>query len=401
MKKKRENVLVCMSGGVDSSVTAALLVREGYDVTGAYMKQWSDTQDVNGVCTWKTDRRDALRVAAHLDIPLITLDFEKEYREWVTEYMFAEYEAGRTPNPDVLCNKYIKFDAWLKKAKEMGFEKMATGHYANLRKQDSGSPEKLRLGAGRIQYQLTQAKDADKDQTYFLHQLTSEQLSYTLFPLGPYLKSEIREMAEKWQLPTAKRAESMGICFVGEVPMKDFLLQRIEKKTGDILLSSGEKVGEHDGLAFYTVGQRGGLGLQNCLSLRETDKERGNLSHSTQEIASSPSGTSRNDSNNKPLYVLQKNIEKNQLIVGYEDDPLLMSTQAALTDIHFISGEEPSLPLSCKARLRHRQELQDVTLTKEKDTYRLQFVTPQKAITPGQFAVLYSNDLCLGGGVVF
>jgi len=359
MKKSREKVLVCMSGGVDSSVTAALLVRQGYDVTGAYMKQWSDTQDLNGVCTWKQDRRDALRVAAHLGIPLITLDFETEYKQWVTEYMFAEYEAGRTPNPDVLCNKYIKFDAWLNKAKELGFDYMATGHYARIGESETGNGKRL-----------LQAKDTDKDQTYFLHQLTSEQLTHVLFPLGDFTKKEVRDMAKKWDLPTANRPESMGICFVGEVPMKDFLLQRIEKKPGDIVLADGTNIGTHDGLAFYTVGQRHIGDVQ-----------------------------AHKSSDTRPLYVLKKNIEKNQLIVGFEDDPLMYTKVVQLEDMHFIS-EQPKLPIDCQVRMRHRQALQKATLTKNAEGYTLQFKSPQKAVTPGQFAVLYSGEVCLGGGVI-
>ena len=373
-----------MSGGVDSSVTAALLVRAGYDVTGAYMKQWSDTQDINGVCTWKNDRRNAIRVAAHLNIPLITLDFEAEYKKWVTEYMFAEYKAGRTPNPDVLCNKYIKFDAWLKKAKELGFDYMATGHYARIGKSELGKEKQLLL-----------AKDTDKDQTYFLHQLSSKQLEHILFPLGDYTKPQVRKIAKDWNLPTASRPESMGICFVGEVPMKDFLLQRIEKNPGDIVFSSGEKIGEHDGLAFYTVGQRGGLGLSSTSSLRGGTMRQFSDS---KEIATSLLRVPRKDEN-KPFYVLQKNIEKNQLVVGYEDDPLMYSKEASLTDLHFISGT-PTLPLTCKVRLRHRQELQDVILTEANGNYLLHFKTSQKAITPGQFAVFYQNNVSLGGGVI-
>lgn len=353
MKKTREKVLVCMSGGVDSSVTAALLVRAGYEVTGAYMKQWSDTQDLNGVCTWKQDRRDALRVAAHLGIPMITLDFEAEYKKWVTEYMFAEYEAGRTPNPDVLCNKYIKFDAWLKKAKELGFAYMATGHYAKTEK-------------GK----LLKAEDEDKDQTYFLHQLKSNQLEHILFPLGNFTKKEVRDMAEKWNLPTANRPESMGICFVGEVPMKEFLLQRIEKKPGDIVLSDGAKVGSHDGLAFYTVGQRH---IGDVQAHKSTDT--------------------------RPLYVLRKDIEKNQLIVGFEDDPLMYTKIVQIEDMHFVS-EQPKLPIDCQVRMRHRQALQKATLTKSEEGYTLQFESLQKAVTPGQFAVLYVENECLGGGVI-
>lgn len=347
MDKKQTKVLVCMSGGVDSSVAAALLVQQGYDVTGAYMKQWSDTKEISGVCTWKEDRRDAMRVAAALGIELITLDFEKEYKQWVMGYMFDEYQAGRTPNPDVMCNKFIKFGAWLDKARELGFDYMATGHYAST-----------------VDGQLLQAKDENKDQTYFLHQLTKEQLEHTMFPLGEYTKDEVRKMAEEFKLPTANRAESMGICFVGEVPMKEFLQQKIKPTPGDIVMSTGNVLGKHEGLSFYTIGQRN-LGVQA--------------------------------DDTKPLYVLDKNFETNELVVGYEDDPLLFKQEIAITDMHWISGHPPTYPLECEVRLRHRQSLQKVTVHSD---MQLVFESPQRAVTPGQFAVLYKNGICLGGGTI-
>ncbi len=342
-----------MSGGVDSSVAAALLVQQGYDVTGAYMKQWTDSQDLHGVCPWKADRRDALRVAAHLDIPLLTLDFEKEYKEWVMGYMFKEYESGRTPNPDVMCNKFIKFGSWLEKAKELGFDYLATGHYA---KTENGN--------------LFMAKDTEKDQTYFLHQLNKEQLSQTMFPLGDYTKSEVRTRAKKFDLPTANRAESMGICFVGEVPIKEFLQQKIEKHPGNIISTDGEVLGEHEGLVFYTIGQRH-VNVQSS-------------------AVKQPAGQ------NKPLYVLEKRFKTNELVVGFEDNPLLYTDKIHVDSIHWISGQAPAFPLECKVRLRHRQQLQEATVDGDVITCE----NPQKAVTPGQFAVLYKDGVCLGGGII-
>ncbi len=360
---ERKKVLVAMSGGVDSSVVAALLVQQGYDVTGAYMKQWSDTKDVSGLCKWKQDRRDAMRVAAHLDIPLITLDFEKEYKEWVMGYMFAEYEKGRTPNPDVMCNKYIKFDAWLNKVREMGYDSMATGHYAAIKKTKKQESKKTI-------FQLMQAVDSDKDQTYFLHQLSQEQLAYTMFPLGGYTKTEVRNMAKKFDLSTADRAESMGICFVGEVPMKDFLQQRIKKMPGNIVNEHGEVLGEHEGLAFYTIGQR----------------------HVGQLAISKEQGTSQ-----KPLYVVEKKFDTKVLVVGTENSELLYKKEIIVEDVHWISGQAPEFPLKCKVRLRHRQPLQFATV---EHGNKMVFDELQRAATPGQFAVMYNNGMCLGGGVI-
>ncbi len=345
-----------MSGGVDSSVAALLLVQAGYEVTGAYMKQWSDSKGLSGVCSWKDDRRDALRVAAHLAIPLLTLDFEKEYRKWVVKYMFDEYRRGRTPNPDVMCNKYVKFGFWMEKARELGFDYLATGHYAQVQK------------VGRV-VKLLEAKDTEKDQTYFLHQLGQEQLSHTLFPIGHLKKTEVRRLAKKYKLPTAERAESMGICFIGEVPMKEFLQQKIKPKKGKIRNTSGDEIGEHEGLAFYTIGQRHGF--------------------------SQSGGT-------EPLFVVAKNMKKNELIVGNEDDPALYKKEIVLENIHFVSGQAPKFPLQCQVRMRHRQAFQKVIVTKGKKskTVILAFQKAQKALTPGQFAVLYKNAECLGGGVI-
>ncbi|PIR75766.1 MAG: tRNA 2-thiouridine(34) synthase MnmA [Candidatus Magasanikbacteria bacterium CG_4_9_14_0_2_um_filter_42_11] len=363
---KKEKILVAMSGGVDSSVVAALLVKQGYDVTGAYMKQWSDTKDVSGLCQWKKDRRDAMRVAAHLGIPLLTLDFEKEYKEWVMGYMFAEYEVGRTPNPDVMCNKFIKFDAWLGTVRKMGFDKMATGHYAAIKKTKNQENKKA-------MYQLAQAVDDDKDQTYFLHQLTQEQLSYTMFPLGEYTKSEVREMARKFDLPTAEREESMGICFVGEMPMKEFLQQKIKKHPGKIVTEDGTVVGEHEGLSFYTIGQR----------------HVGQLAMNNKQVT-----------NQAPMFVVEKRFDTNELVVGFVESPLLYKTEITVDDMHWISGHQPSFPLDCKVRLRHRQEMQNVEVHIEHGEVTLLFDMKQRAVTPGQFAVLYKDGICLGGGVI-
>ncbi len=380
----KEKILVAMSGGVDSSVVAALLVQQGYDVTGAYMKQWSDTKDVIGLCKWKQDRRDAMRVAAHLDIPLITLDFEKEYKEWVMGYMFAEYEAGRTPNPDVMCNRFIKFGVWLDKAREMGFEKMATGHYATVRQQTIPPKAGIPSRGGtynRQHHVLLKAKDEDKDQTYFLHQLNQEQLAYTMFPLGVYTKKEVREIAKKFDLPTAEREESMGICFVGEVPMKEFLQQKIKKTPGNIVNEQGMVIGEHEGLAFYTIGQR--------------------------HLAVQITRNKKQETNQPAQYVVEKRIETNELVVGSADSELLYKKKIPVEDMHWVSGLPPEFPLQCEVRLRHRQPLQNAECSLaclpagfQNEELVISFSEPQRAATPGQFAVIYKGNVCLGGGVI-
>lgn len=375
-----------MSGGVDSSVAAALLVEQGYDVTGAYMINYDSKDDgqftgpgsttlrpVNKSC-WVPDYRDAVRVAAKLGIPLLKLNFVKEYRQTVLKYMYDEYKKGRTPNPDVMCNRWVKFGFWLKKARELGFDKIATGHYTKVVESRKGKVES---------YELLQAKDANKDQTYFLHQLNQGQLSHALFPLGKYTKDQVRRLAKKFDLPTANKEESMGICFVGEVNMKDFLQKEIKTKPGKVVMSDGKVIGEHDGLAFYTIGERGlGLGSQKL-----------------------------EGEDNKPIYVVDKKYDINELVVGFEDDPLLFKNEIEVGDVNWIFGFVPEMPLKCEVRLRHRGQLQSAQVSKSngQDKYLVKFEKKQRAITPGQFAVFYLDKKifgfrkmkrCLGGGVI-
>lgn len=338
-------VYVGMSGGVDSSVTAALLVERGYDVTGVYMKNWS--QDLPGMkCPWAEDLADAKRVAVQLGIDFKVFDFEKEYRHKVVDYMIDEYKAGRTPNPDIMCNQEVKFKLFLEAALEDGADMIATGHYARTKNGE-----------------LFRAKDEAKDQTYFLYRVTSEALSKTLFPLGDYAKSEVREMAKARGLWTAAKKESMGVCFVGSVGMREFLSQYVETVPGDIIeKESGTVLGRHDGAIFYTLGQRHGLQLGGGL----------------------------------PYYVTGKNMDKNEVYVSRNiADDNLVRRSVDLELIHWINGV-PSSGQTIQARIRHRGDLIGATL----DDDRLMLDHDERAITPGQSVVLYVSNRCLGGGIV-
>ena len=415
-----------MSGGVDSSVAAVLLLKEGYDVTGMYAVNYDankndankndanlrmkceSTNDTNVSC-WRGDYQDALRVAAKLGIPLLRWDFVKEYKKFVLDYMYKEYSAGRTPNPDVLCNKFVKFGVWLERAKKEGFTKLATGHYARLGREIPNSKFQIsnKYQISNIKYRLCQAKDTNKDQTYFLHQLNQDQLSRVLFPLGDYTKPEVRKLAKKFDLPTAEKEESMGICFIGEVPMKEFLKARITQKKGKITLSDGTVVGEHDGLAFYTIGQRIGLHChpertQTAVVGESRDPFTMHLTSQRKGIPPlAPLGRNDNVADKQPLFVVDKDIKHNRLVVGHEDDSLLYKKQISVINAHWINGEAPKMPLKCEARLRHRQTLQKcVVETQNFASLRIEFDKPQRAPTPGQFAVIYKEGECLGGGVI-
>ncbi len=356
MAKPAKKIYVAMSGGVDSSVAAALLVREGHDVVGAFMKNWSDEEDpCSGESGWKAERQDALRVAATLGIPFETFDFEKEYRERVVGYMVREYAAGRTPNPDVMCNKRVKFDLFLAAARERGAQMIATGHYARVERDSDG---RTALLAGT---------DPNKDQSYFLHQLSQEQLSATLFPIGHMLKSEVRRLAREFGLPTAAKKDSQGICFVGKVDLREFLADKIAGRPGPIVTTTGRTVGIHQGIAPYTIGQRHGMGIGG----------------------------------GAPYFVVGKDAGKNALVVAPEDDVTALHASALVAeDVHWIAGVAPQLPLRCRARIRYRQPLQDATVTADGTGVHVDFAKSQRAVTPGQFAVFYNGDRCLGGGII-
>ena len=337
-------VYVGMSGGVDSSVTAALLVERGYDVTGVYMKNW--TQDLPGMkCPWADDLADAKRVAVQLGIDFKVFDFEKEYKQNVVDYMIDEYKAGRTPNPDIMCNQEVKFKLFLEAALADGADMIATGHYART---ENGV--------------LLRAKDENKDQTYFLYRVTSEALERTLFPLGGYLKSEVRDLAKERGLYTASKKESMGICFVGKVGIRDFLSQYVETIPGKVIdKQSGKVLGYHDGAIFYTIGQRHGLDIGGGL----------------------------------PYYVASKDMDKNEVYVTTQlNDEGLWKSNVALHSLHWI-GAAPSDD-EYQVRIRHRAPLASASL----QGATLQLDESQRAITPGQSIVIYDGEVCLGGGIV-
>lgn len=338
-------VYVGMSGGVDSSVAAALLVEQGYDVTGVYMKNW--TADLPGMkCPWADDLADAKRVAVKLGIEFKVFDFQQEYKQKVVDYMVAEYQAGRTPNPDIMCNQEVKFKLFLDAAREDGADMIATGHYAVTR-----------------DGQLFRAKDDSKDQTYFLYRVTHEALQSTLFPLGGYTKKEVRDMAHARGLWTADKPESMGVCFVGNVGIREFLGQYVSTRPGDVIdQQTGEKRGRHDGAMFYTLGQRHGLDIGGGL----------------------------------PYYVVGKDIEKNEVYISTKlDDERLWRNEISFSDAHWIV-EAPDETRTYQARVRHRAPLVPCTIT----NHVVHLSEAQRAVTPGQSIVVYDGDRCLGGGIV-
>ncbi|TSC56351.1 MAG: tRNA-specific 2-thiouridylase [Parcubacteria group bacterium Greene0714_21] len=350
MVKKNPKVFVAMSGGVDSSVAAALLKRDGFSVVGVYMKCWIATDPLYQGCTSVDDERSARLAAAHLKIPFYTWNFIKEYKKRVVEYMLEGYGKGITPNPDIMCNKEIKFGLFFDKAMKLGADFIATGHYA-------------RLERGK----LLQAKDKNKDQSYFLSFIKPEVLSRTLFPIGNYTKPEVREMARKLGLPNAERKDSQGICFIGKVDFNEFLKQHIISDPGEIVDTVGTVLGKHDGLALYTIGQRKGIGLSGG-----------------------------------PYYVVRKDFEKNRLIVS-KNEKDLQANELLLSNVNWFEKPE-SFPMeNIQARIRYRQPTSKASVVPvegEKGLYRLVFSEPQRAVTAGQFVVLYKGEELLGGGVI-
>ena len=359
MDNSKTRVVVGMSGGVDSSVTALLLKEQGYDVIGIFMKNWDDT-DESGVCTATEDYKDVAAVADAIGIPYYTVNFEKEYWDRVFEYFLAEYRAGRTPNPDVMCNKEIKFKAFLDYAVELGADYVATGHYAQVERDENGLVHMLR-GA-----------DNNKDQTYFLSQLSQEQLQKVMFPLGHLEKPEVRKIAEKANLATAKKKDSTGVCFIGEKNFKEFLSNYLPAKPGPMKTLEGRDMGEHSGLMYYTIGQRGGLGIGG-----------------------------QHGGDNDPWFVVGKDLTTNTLYVGqgFHNDHLY-STSLDASQLAFTKEMPEQFELECTAKFRYRQPDTPVKVKVDGDKAVVEFAEPVRAITPGQAVVFYDGAECLGGGLI-
>jgi tRNA-specific 2-thiouridylase len=350
--KGKKKVAIGLSGGVDSSVAAYLLKEQGFEVVGVYMQCWDEKADG---CVADVDRSFAVATAASLGIKFIHLDFKDRYKSKVIDYFYSEYEHGRTPNPDVLCNKEIKFGLFYDWALEKGYDFVATGHYARV---ETGNNEIL----------LKRGIDESKDQSYFLYLLEQRHLEKVIFPVGNHTKAEIREIAKNTNLPPAKRPESMGICFIGEVDIKDFLKKRIEERKGEVIFKDGENIGEHDGVWFYTIGQRHGFRVNKYF------------------------GT--------PLYVLSKDMTRNTLTVGRYDDAL--SEAFEISDIHWIGKNYLSdcKDLKCDVRIRHLGEIINCNLVMIESGFRVELTKPVFAVAPGQSAVFYKDDVVLGGGVI-
>ncbi|MFQ5645149.1 MAG: tRNA 2-thiouridine(34) synthase MnmA [Thiogranum sp.] len=352
-------LIVGLSGGVDSAVAAALLLEQGHRVEALFMKNW-DEDDEADYCPAAQDLADARAVAQCLDIPLHTVSFSAEYWDRVFAYFLAEYRAGRTPNPDILCNQEIKFRAFPDYARGLGAGRIATGHYARV----AGPPG---------QRQLLKGLDTNKDQSYFLYRLDQNALGQSLFPLGELSKPEVRAMAEKRGFANFDKKDSTGICFIGERKFTEFLQRYLPAQPGEIVSVEGELLGRHQGLMFHTIGQRQGLGIGG-----------------------------RREAGGEPWYVVGKRMDTNQLLVAQGNrHPALFRPALEAKDLHWISGHPPAVPLHCHARIRYRQSDQACEITAlQGDRMRVRFREPQRAVTPGQAIVIYAGDLCLGGGTI-
>ena len=354
-----ERIVVGLSGGVDSAITAHLLQQQGFEVQALFMKNWDEDDDAE-YCSAAVDLADAQAVCEKLGIPLHTRNFAGEYWERVFRYFLDEYRAGRTPNPDVLCNKEIKFKTFLEHALQLGAGHIATGHYARVALRDG-------------YYRLLKARDTNKDQSYFLHALGQHQLEKALFPLGEITKPEVRKLAAQLGLPNHDKKDSTGICFIGERKFKDFLSRFLPARPGEIRTPEGRDMGRHDGLMYYTLGQRQGLGIGG-----------------------------EKDSSGEPWYVVGKDMEHNVLLVAQgHDHPLLFRSGLQAGNLNWIAEPPREIPFRCQAKIRYRQPDQDCVITAlDGDRCEVRFDRPQRAVTPGQSVVFYRDEECLGGGVI-
>lgn len=356
---RKQKIVIGMSGGVDSSVAALLLKQQGHEVTGLFMKNWED-DDSEEHCTTRQDLVDAVAVADRIGIEIEAVNFSAEYKERVFSEFLSEYQAGRTPNPDVLCNAEIKFKAFLDHALNLGADRIATGHYAQVRETDG-------------LFQLLKAEDGTKDQSYFLHRLNQQQLAKTWFPLGSLYKREVRDIARREGLPNHDKKDSTGICFIGERPFREFLNRYLPANPGDIVTPDGRQVGRHMGLTFYTLGQRQGLGI---------------------------GGTRNGDGD--AWYVAQKDLQHNRLVVVQgHDHPLLLSDRLTAVNLNWISGEPPRTQWVYSAKTRYRQPDAACSLAHSShDHCIVDFAENQWAVTPGQSVVIYESRVCIGGGII-
>lgn len=347
MLKKKEKILLGLSGGVDSAVSLYLLKKQGYEVEAGFMKNFSDQINIKGECPWKQDKLEAYKIAAYLNIPIRTFNFEKEYQDKIVNYIFTSYQQGLTPNPDILCNNQIKFKLFLDKALELGFDKIAMGHYAQI-KED------------KQYYHLLRGQDQNKDQSYFLSGLNQKQLAKTIFPLGKLNKAEVRKIAKQIKLPNADRKDSQGICFIGKIDLKTFLSQKIKPKVGEIVDTQGNILGHHQGVWYYTIGQRKGL-----------------------------------DIGAGPWYVVSKDIKNNKVVVGKANSKELYTKTIKITDLKFLA-QEYKLPLKAKAQIRYRQEAQNITLYKNEAIFK----KPQKGVASGQILAVYLKKELIASAII-
>jgi tRNA-specific 2-thiouridylase len=406
-KKKKEKILLAMSGGVDSSVAALLLKKQGYEVYGAFMKNWSDTKNkITGECAWVEERDYAIKIATKLGIPFVTLDFEREYKELVVDEMFKKYKAGITPNPDIDCNEKIKFPLLIKAAKRAGINLIATGHYARIKKikmkndkqrinSDKNSDSLInstgRTGRGsgalaggadsseNFTYELHRARDESKDQSYFLYRQSQDDLAHTIFPIGNLTKKEVREIARKNRFQNADKKGTVGICFIGKINLKDFLSKKIKPKTGKILDPDGKVIGKHDGVYFYTIGQR--LGPRYGFELDRKDLNTKKMSR---------------------WYVAKKDVKTNIIVAAPEGHPILFRNEIIVKDLHLIDEKKGEFNKHKKilSRIRQVGELIPSRAINKNGNLKVILEKAITGISEGQAIVLYDKTKCLGGGVI-